>query len=482
MDISDLEKLLYYDEQLMKRAEARESETQEFKRTTGQRTEGAKTLCAMLNHRGGRVLFGVDAAGMIAGQEVSDKTIEDLAQEIGQIEPPVRPAIDRIRVDAERAVIVVAVQSGTRRPYTYKNRAYKRVGNTTAEMSRDEHDRMLLEQFHAAERWENRVAEGWTIDDLDADELTRTLEEAVRRGRIEDPGTRNPADVLRGLGLMKGGQIVRAAVVLFAKAQRLLPDYAQCLLRLARFKGTDKTEFIDNRQYHGNAFELLLRAERFLRDHLPVAGRVLPALFERKDDPIYPPVALREALANAVCHRDYSIGGGSVGIAIFDDRLEISSSGALHFGLKAEDLFKPHESLPWNPIIASAFYRRGIIENWGRGTLKMAELIERAGLPRPEIEDAGGSLLVRFRASRYLPPRRIGHNLSERQQQILGFLSEGGGLALREVYEKIGRKAGVRLLRKDLEMLKSFGLIELQGRGRGAKWLLKGHDFRAHSG
>lgn len=111
MDKSDLERLLYYDEPLKKWADARESETQEFKRTTGQRTEAAKTLCAMLNHRGGRVLFGVDAAGMIVGQEVSDKTIEGLAQEIGQIEPPVRPAIDQVRVDAERAVIVVAVQS-----------------------------------------------------------------------------------------------------------------------------------------------------------------------------------------------------------------------------------------------------------------------------------------------------------------------------------------------------------------------------------
>jgi ATP-dependent DNA helicase RecG len=79
----------------------------------------------------------------------------------------------------------------------------------------------------------------------------------------------------------------------------------------------------------------------------------------------YPSVALREALANAFCHRDYSIGGGSVGVAIHQDRLEITSSGTLHFGLTAEKLFEPHESLPWNPLIAHVFYRRGIIETWG---------------------------------------------------------------------------------------------------------------------
>src|SRR5439155_12284518 len=130
--------------------------------------------------------------------------------------------------------------------------------------------------------------------------------------------------------------------------------------------------------------------ERFLRDSLPIAGRVVPSLFEREDDPLYPPVALREALANALCHRDYSIGGGSVAVAVYDNRLEITSSGTLHFGLTVDQLYHPHESLPWNPLIARAFYRRGIIEAWGRGTLKIMELSEKAGLLAPEIEESGG--------------------------------------------------------------------------------------------
>ena len=81
-----------------------------------------------------------------------------------------------------------------------------------------------------------------------------------------------------------------------------------------------------------------------------------------------------------------------MGVAIYDDRLEVTSTGCLHFGLTPEKLFAPHESIPWNPLIADAFYRRGIIERWGRGTLKMAELAAAAGLPRPEIEDDGGVL------------------------------------------------------------------------------------------
>ncbi|MHB9038896.1 MAG: ATP-binding protein [Armatimonadota bacterium] len=114
---------------------------------------------------------------------------------------------------------------------------------------------------------------------------------------------------------------------------------------MARFRGVDKTEFIDNRLEHGNAFDLFQRAQRFFRDHLPVAGRIVPGLFERVDDPLYPPAALREAVANALCHRDYAKAGGSVSIAIFDDRLEISSSGILPFDLTPDDLLRPHASV-----------------------------------------------------------------------------------------------------------------------------------------
>jgi ATP-dependent DNA helicase RecG len=275
------------------------------------------------------------------------------------------------------------------------------------------------------------------------------------------------------LGLLKDGRVLRAAAVLFGRADRLAADFPQCLLRVARFRGTDRTEFLDNRQFHGNAFDLLLKAERFLRESLPVAGRVTPGLFERVDDPLYPPLALREALANAVCHRDYSIGGGSVGIAIYDDRLEVTSSGALHFGLTAEALFGPHESLPWNPLMARVFFRRGVIEAWGRGTLKILELVQQAGLPRPEIEEVGGCVIVRFRPSRYLPPQRVARDLTERQRAILAALAASRwGLALRDL-RSAHPGVSVWEIKEGLAALKALGLVEPHGHGRGAVWRLR---------
>ena len=460
-------------QQLLAWVEGGESETQEFKLSTGQRTEAVRALCAFLNHRGGRVFFGVDAQGRIVGQEVSDKTLADVAHELRGIDPSALPNIERIALPSGREVLAVTVERGARRPHTFRGEAYRRVGTTNRQLSREEYGQILLEQLHSTARWESEPATGWTITDLDATEIVRTLEEAIRRGRADDPGTRDPTEILRGLGLIKDGQILRAAVVLFARSDHLLPDYPQCLLRIARFKGVDKTEFLDNRQFYGNAFDLLVRADRFLRDNLPVAGRVVPNLFERIDDPLYPPMALREAVANALCHRDYAIGGGSIGLAIYDDRLEITSSGTLHFGLTVEDLYRPHESLLWNPLIAGVFYRRGIIEAWGRGTIKMTELTEQAGLPRPEFQEMAGTLLVCFRPSRYLPPKRVGHDLSQRQRAILEILAPDQSLSLGELHRQLAT-APLRSLRDDLKLLRQLGLVDSEGRGRGACWFLQG--------
>ncbi|MFY9821290.1 MAG: ATP-binding protein [Thermoanaerobaculia bacterium] len=151
----------------------------------------------------------------------------------------------------------------------------------------------------------------------------------------------------------------------------------------------------------------------------------------------------------------------------------MTSSGTLHFGLTPEALFGPHESLPWNPLIASVFYRRGIIESWGRGTLKMAELALSAGLPRPEIEDIGGCVTVRFLPTRYVPPQRVARNLSERQRLILALLAASpGGLALREIRAGLDGSPADWEVKDDLALLKQLELVRSRGHGRGSSWSL----------
>src|SRR5215475_10757752 len=107
-------------DQIIAWAASGESETLEFKRTTGERREATRTLCAMLNHRGGRVLFGIEANGRVVGQQVSDHTIEEVAQELRAIDPPAFPTIDRVPLGNGREVLAVSASTGHNRPYSYR--------------------------------------------------------------------------------------------------------------------------------------------------------------------------------------------------------------------------------------------------------------------------------------------------------------------------------------------------------------------------
>jgi ATP-dependent DNA helicase RecG len=265
-------------------------------------------------------------------------------------------------------------------------------------MPREKYEHRLIERLHATRRWENEpVLKGVSIKDLDAEEIQITLDNAIRLGRLEATDRRDTASILRGLELIRKGKLLNAAIALYGKSDQLKVLYPQMGFRLARFRGKDRlADFADNRQYWGHAFSLLRRAESFLLDHVPIAGRVVPGKMVREDQPWYPPRATREALANALCHRDYTVPGGAVAIAMYDDHLEITNPGDLHFGITPEMLARPHESRPWNPIIANVFYRAGIIERWGMGTLNIIDWCAENDNPPPAWSEQAGSVYVTF--------------------------------------------------------------------------------------
>ena len=245
--------------------------------------------------------------------------------------------------------------------------------------------------------WESVEATGVMLNDLDHEEILRTLRLGLDAGRLPESTGRDIGDILDQLQLRRNGQVLNAAVALFgACGTRFEMEFPQCHLRLARFLGNDKSAFIDSRQTHGHAFRLLDEAMSFMMRHLPISGRFEPGRLERIDEPLYPVAALREAVVNALCHRTYRNVGGAVSVAIYDNRLEIWSDGLLPFGLVPEDLNRSHESRPRNPLIADVFYRRGSIEQRGRGTERIVELCARAGRPVPEFGQQAGSFWVRF--------------------------------------------------------------------------------------
>jgi ATP-dependent DNA helicase RecG len=275
-------------EELKKLVTKGESQNLEFKKTTGQRTEAAKSICAMLNGLGGFVLFGISDQGEIGGQQVTTKTIEDITHELRKIEPPAFPEMETVAIGNDKSVIVIRIV-GMQGTYCYDNKPYIRHGPTTQVMPREEYEKRVLDKFHAHRRWENECAPDWvTIKDLDEEEIQTTLQHSIRLGRMQKPSHTDSESILRGLGLFDGDRLINAGIILYGKSERLFSTYPQMSIRLARFRGSNRlTGFMDNREYWGNAFSLLRRGELFLLDHIPISGQVVPGKMIRDDYPLY---------------------------------------------------------------------------------------------------------------------------------------------------------------------------------------------------
>jgi ATP-dependent DNA helicase RecG len=183
-------------------------------------------------------------------------------------------------------------------------------------------------------------------------------------------------------------------------------------------------------------------------------------------------MALREALVNAFCHRDYSILGGAIYVAVYDDRLEIISMGTLPPGITVDQLKRPHASVLRNPAIAEVFFRRGLIEKWGRGTQRIVEMCQAGGYPEPEFLEEGGTVTVRFPLGTYSPPAKVKHDLTDRQREILSVMGDGGKWQTSEILGRLTNPAGLRALQIDLGLLRQYGLVQTQGRGGNARWWL----------
>lgn len=380
-----------------------ETDTVEFKATTGQLERGMETLCAFLNGEGGTVLFGITDNRKIVGQEVSDKTKRELAEAINRLEPTAAVQISYVPLpDSDKKVIALHVEDARYgRPYLYKNRPYQRVESVTSAMPQDVYNQLLM-QRGGKYAWEAMANPDLKISDLDEHAIMGAVRGGIRSGRLPEATIREdlPA-ILEKFNLLHDGKLNNASAVLFG---RDFYYYPQCLLRLARFKGTTKDEFIDNQRITGNIYTLLDAAMAFFFKHLSLSGKI-EGLY-REEELEIPYKALRECCTNALCHRLYHRPGSSVGIAIYDDRVEIENSGTFPPDITMEKLLSGHNSEPQNLIIANVLYKSEVLESWGRGIGLMISECRRVGIPDPEFHTDGNSVWVIFRYTR----KTVGHD------------------------------------------------------------------------
>ena len=447
-----------------------ESETVEFKETTGQRGEAAWTLSAMLNGQGGIVLFGVRPNGAVSGQQVADKTLEDVTQACGDIHPNYPPSIERVAVSGRDGyeVLAVSVPSGNVKPYAYKGRYYVRSGAATVDMPDEVQLSLVLERAHAFDRWE-LAPSGRDLDAVDAGEVTAFRDEAIANNRGPFDATTGVVDVLRALRLVgDDGGLNRAAIVLFAGEAAIGAEYAMLGCHLVAVDSRTLGEDLrDELLVEQNAFASLRRAFEFCRSQLtqPVHLEGLRAEVRLE----IPDLVIREALANAFAHRDYAT-AGRIQVRVYTDRLEVVSPGGLHFGLTTSDLYLPHGSHPWNPLMLGALYRRGIVDQLGSGTLRMVRLCAASGLGRPVFTATPTAVTCAIpRKGYWLSRDGTSTVITDVEASALRALSDGpvqrGDLA-----DLLGLPdTAVRNL---LAGLRDHGLVHPEGHGRGASWVL----------
>jgi ATP-dependent DNA helicase RecG len=172
--------------------------------------------------------------------------------------------------------------------------------------------------------------------------------------------------------------------------------------------------------------------------------------------------AAREALANAICHRDYTIPGAAVEVAMYDDHLEVVNPGELHFGLTPEKLVQPHESQPWNPIIANVFYRAGIIERWDEGTLNILEWCGENASPRPMWEEQADSVVMTFLPAAPFESQlesQLGSAATSPDERMLRVLTTQP-LSKSQIAARLGQKQASGPLHSTVRQLLEESLIE----------------------
>lgn len=450
-------------------------------------------LSAFANRPGGGVLlFGLDEAQRFATVGVGDP--HRLQEEVSHLcttdmEPALRPTftVDEIEDHPVIAVEVAEVPTA-HKPCFYKTAglpkgAYLRVGNTNRQMT--EYEVFGYLSSRGQPTCDEETINGATLDDLDDRALDSYLDE-LRRTRPRAAFLRDPHEEslirLQVVRRVEGHlRPTLAGLLMFGKyPQQFLP---QLMITFLQYYGTTEEEktpqgerFMDNRRFEGPIPEMVAEAETYVMGAMRKASLIEGVV--RRDIPEYPREAMREAIVNAVAHRDYSpyVRGSYVQIRMFADRIEIQSPGGLFGNVTVENM--DEEQSTRNARLMRMMEDAHIVENRGSGIRAMLDALRGANLEPPRFEDRRSSFLVTFRNHTLMNPEaiawlnRFAHlSLNDRQRVALVYLRQHGQINNSE-YQRLNRVNTV-VAGQELRGLVQSGLIEPRGFGRWTSYTMK---------
>ena len=442
LTIKDIERMLKEDE----------SRVLEVKKTTAEIKEGMQSGCAFLNTVGGWLFFGIHPTTLkILGQNVADKTRQDVALEICKFSPTIDLAAQYIDVPGRPDLKVIAIwfpaPTVHTPPYTYDGRPYWKVENTTKMMPRDIFDERLRLSDPKKFSWEMAPCEGATMEDIDTKTLTDAITEGISKGRIPEDAAlaTTVVDRLRPFMVMRNDDsLTNGAIALFGKEPERF--FAHCKVRLARFEGTIMDKFRDQQVMEGNLFQQFRTIVDFCRKHMFLSGNQDD--FDSKNELTVPLKVVREAALNLLTHRTWWSEKRVPSVNIFDDRVEFMNPGAFPQGTTPEEFCRKPHSEPINEKIAGALFKGGKAEGWGRGILNIFTLCKEAGMPEPEYDFVTNFVCLTIRFKHPLTPHLTDHGNSSKNERLNELLNERLSLSVLATLDVIKSHPGIQ--RKDI--------------------------------
>lgn len=443
-----------------------------------------KTVVAYANGRGGKIIFGVDDKTLeVVGMDTDSifQTIDAITNAISDsCEPTILPDITLQTVE-DKTVIVVEIFPGKMRPYYIKSKGivsgtYVRSSGTTRPVA----DYMLKELILEGQNryYDCEVCEGLTITPEDIERLCAEMKATAIRNTLTEGEKLKVKDVTQNVLISWGVLAEKDGAIVPTNAYALLTGQArfQPVIQCAVFKGKDRAYFVDRREFEGSIQDQMEAAFQYVLEKIN-RGMRIQGMY-RQDRYELPVDSVREMIANSVAHRSY-LEQGNIQVALFDDRLEVTSPGMLLNGVSIKKM-KEGYSKPRNRAIASAFAYMKIIEKWGSGIPRILRECSEYGLPEPEIIDFDGDFRVNM--YRQLPEKDWSHTddtkhdtndtLSKNDTKILNLIRENPSITQAELKEKL--QVSIVTVKRLMANLQKRGLIERQGSSRKGKWIIIG--------
>jgi ATP-dependent DNA helicase RecG len=418
-------------------------------------------VCGFANAQGGRIYIGINDKGIITGVNNSKELLENIPQKTKSLMGLVVD-VNLLKKTGQTYLEICISPSSV--AVSLRGHYYYRSGSTKSEITGIALNEFLLKK--SGNTWDNVIEPRAVIDDISIEAINEFKKEVQKSGRLPiEIQDLTIQDLLDKLKLTEGPQLKKAAIILFGKdPNKFFPNVR---VKIGRF-GENLTDLKFQEVIEGNLFFSLKEIISMLTYKFLVKN-IKFETFLRIETLEYPEEALKEIILNALVHGRYT--GCTIQIRVYDDRISIWNDGLLPDDITLEMLKTHHSSRPRNPLVADVCFKAGLIDSWGRGTLKIIEAMSKAKLPPPEMLETSGGFEVILRKSAITGDTPAITGMSEKENLIIKLLEKNGEMKASSISQAISLSPS--WTRDILKKLSEENIVEPFGKNRARTYKIK---------